>query len=73
MLDTTKTLLQEIKKYFNEKGSSIMSLNYSDDNLEKKKEIEALDYLEEKGYIVQTANAAGFVKWCLVINVLTYE
>lgn len=61
MLNTAKDLIRGMKKYFNNNNSSNMQLNYSKDNLEKKKQIETLDYLEEKGLIKLTANASGFV------------
>lgn len=61
ILYTANIFIEKMKDYFNENESRNMQLNYSIDNLEKKKEIQALEYLEEKGYIEITANALGFV------------
>lgn len=61
ILKTADSLIEGMKDYFSKNSSRNMQFNYSEDNLEKSKQIEALDYLEEKGYIELSSEAIGFV------------
>ncbi|MGJ0847363.1 hypothetical protein ACR77J_11795 [Tissierella praeacuta] len=61
MSKKSEEMIEGIKKYFNENGTNRMQFTFnSHDNMEKKKELEALEYLEEKGYIEITSKAIGF-------------
>lgn len=61
MIKKSEEMIEEMKKYFNEKGTSKMQFTFNKhDNWEKKKELEALEYLEEQGYIEITSRAIGF-------------
>lgn len=61
MLRKSEEMIEGMKSYFNEKGTNKMQFTFNKhDNWEKKRELEALEYLEEKGYIEITAKALGF-------------
>lgn len=61
MLKKSEEMIEGMKNYFNEKGTNRMQFTFNKhDNIEKKKEMEALEYLEEKGYIDITSKAIGF-------------
>lgn len=60
MLRKSEEMIEGMKSYFNKNGKDTMQWNFNSNMLEKKKEMEALEYLEEKGYIEITSKALGF-------------